>query len=84
MKTMLATGKAPGPWRKDVLPKLPQAMPIVYLQGLLVQNSDLSIFYEKSLDSSIIDTCITYAVEKGTHKHFQYPQNLSSAACKQY
>lgn len=67
-KTVLATGKAPGPWRQDVLPKLPRAMPIVYLQGLLVQDSDTSTIYERVLDTSIIEKGIAYAKEKGKRK----------------
>jgi hydroxymethylpyrimidine pyrophosphatase-like HAD family hydrolase len=60
MQTMVATGKARGPWIHDVIPKLP-AMPGVYMQGLLIHEANGSIMHEKWLESDIVAECIDIA-----------------------
>ncbi|GMH43516.1 hypothetical protein BSKO_11438 [Bryopsis sp. KO-2023] len=63
--TVLATGKAPGPWLKYVLPQLPQSMPIVFLQGLLAWDADGNVLYERCLENDIVTRCIRFAKEHG-------------------
>jgi Cof subfamily protein (haloacid dehalogenase superfamily) len=73
---IVATGKALGPWRHDVLPQLPASkhLPGVFLQGLLVTTSDGSItninntpttnsnhLFSRYLEPDIIADAITFA-----------------------
>lgn len=57
LQTMVATGKARGPWIDDVMPKLPP-MPGVFMQGLLVHNVDGSILCEQWMEPEIVEQCI--------------------------
>ena len=59
---MVATGKARGPWTENVLPFLPQ-MPAVFLQGLLVYNTEGSLIYEDALEPQVIRGSVALAAE---------------------
>ena len=60
MQTIVATGKARGPWIDKVLPHLPR-MPGVFLQGLALYNADGSILFEETLSPDIVEKCIEFA-----------------------
>lgn len=65
MKTILATGKAPGPWLRDVVPCLPEKMPMVFLQGLLVRDAHGRVIYERGLPDSIVEKCVLFGSRQG-------------------
>lgn len=60
MQTIVATGKARGPWIDDVLPRMPP-LPGVFMQGLLVYDSDGTILAERWLPDVVIERCISLA-----------------------
>ena len=60
MQTVIATGKARGPWVQEVLPALP-AMPGVYLQGLRIHAADGSVMFEQVLEANVVELCIAFA-----------------------
>lgn len=61
--TVIATGKAIGPWTRRVLPRLKTSMPQIFLQGLLVRDYDEGIIYQRLLDEAILRECIDFAEE---------------------
>ncbi|PNH03878.1 hypothetical protein TSOC_010023, partial [Tetrabaena socialis] len=62
---VVATGKARGPWAHQVLPRLGQATPGVYLQGLLVYDGQGNRLYEQQLPGDVATDCIALAAEQG-------------------
>eukprot|EP00892_Ulva_mutabilis_P006979 jgi/Ulvmu1/4653/UM002_0384.1 len=62
--TVVATGKARGPWIHDVLPQLPP-MPGVFMQGLLVHEAGGTLVSERWLPDAVIAQCISLAQEHG-------------------
>jgi hydroxymethylpyrimidine pyrophosphatase-like HAD family hydrolase len=58
--TIVATGKARGPWTADILPQLPPG-PGVFMQGLLVCDVDGQVIYERALEDEIVQQCIAMA-----------------------
>lgn len=61
----MATGKALGPWRANVLPYLGHSLPGVYLQGLLVADADGKALYSKELPNDVLAQCIAMAESHG-------------------
>lgn len=64
---LVATGKALGPWRDNVLPHLGHDLPGVYLQGLLVADSRGKVLYSRSLEDDILLECIGLADQLGNY-----------------
>jgi hydroxymethylpyrimidine pyrophosphatase-like HAD family hydrolase len=64
VQTILATGKARGPWVEKVLPALP-ALPGVYLQGLLIHDELGEIMFEETLEPDVVFLCIKFAKKQG-------------------
>lgn len=62
VQTVVATGKARGPWIHDVLPRLPP-LPGVFMQGLLVYESSGTILAERWLPDATIEHCISLSEE---------------------
>ena len=63
---IIATGKALGPWREDVLPYLPSSnvCPRIYLQGLLITDHTGLEIYSRALEKNIILDAIQFAKRK--------------------
>ncbi|KAK9917799.1 hypothetical protein WJX75_008413 [Coccomyxa subellipsoidea] len=63
---VVATGKAPGcAWTKSVLPRLGPPSPGVFMQGLLVYNTQGDLIHSRCLERAVIDTCIAFAKQHG-------------------
>jgi hydroxymethylpyrimidine pyrophosphatase-like HAD family hydrolase len=62
-QTIVATGKARGPWTKDILPQLPRG-PGVFMQGLLVYDADGTLVHERVLEDAVVQECIAMAEER--------------------
>lgn len=58
---MIATGKAVGPWTRDILPALESPCPEIFLQGLFIRDQRGNTLYSHTLESHILRTCITLA-----------------------
>ena len=63
MQTVITTGKARGPWIKNVIPFLPP-MPGVYMQGLLIYDADGNITHDQCLRQDVVRQCIAFARDK--------------------
>ncbi|GIL85379.1 hypothetical protein Vretimale_10672 [Volvox reticuliferus] len=62
---VVATGKARGPWAREVLPRLGLTTPGVFLQGLLVYDADGTRLYEQQLPEDVARDCIALAKAQG-------------------
>lgn len=62
--TILATGKAIGPWTSPVLERLPK-MPQIFLQGLLIRNAEGEVIYSRTLDEDLIHDAVDFADKTG-------------------
>ncbi|KAG2437621.1 hypothetical protein HYH02_011260 [Chlamydomonas schloesseri] len=62
---VLATGKARGPWTADVLPRLELDTPGVFMQGLIVYDSQGRILYERRLAEDVTRDCVALAAKLG-------------------
>lgn len=62
---MVATGKAVGPWTKNILPQLRSPMPQLFLQGLYIQAPDGSVIHSQTLPLDVIEQSIELADEFG-------------------
>lgn len=58
---MIATGKAVGPWTREILPALESPCPEIFLQGLFIRDQDGNTLYSRTLESHILQTCIDLA-----------------------
>ncbi|KAK9829817.1 hypothetical protein WJX72_008049 [[Myrmecia] bisecta] len=63
--TVVATGKAKGPWSKTILPRIGSPSPGVFSQGLLVYGADGSLLYSECMDIDVAEDCIRFAEEHG-------------------
>ena len=61
----MATGKAVGPWTRDVLPRLGSRMPQVYLQGLLILDEGGAQIHSQELGADVILDAIGFARRHG-------------------
>ena len=60
--TIVATGKAIGPWTGQILPRLPTKIPQIFLQGLLIRDChDGEVIYSRLLEHDVIRDCIEFA-----------------------
>jgi hypothetical protein len=50
---VVATGKARGPWVRDVLPRIGSSMPGVFLQGLLIYDADGNKLYSRQVPRAV-------------------------------
>jgi haloacid dehalogenase-like hydrolase len=62
--TIVATGKALGPWTVDILPRLP-AMPQIFLQGLLIRDTEGKVMYRRVLEEDVIADALDCAEAAG-------------------
>ncbi|KAL4433464.1 hypothetical protein ABPG77_010317 [Micractinium sp. CCAP 211/92] len=62
---VVATGKAMGPWRDDVLPYLGSSLPQIYLQGLLINCPDEGVLYSRQLEEQVFLEAIEFAEQHG-------------------
>lgn len=62
---VVATGKARGPWAKDVLPRLGPKAPGVFLQGLLVCDGDGKVLFSRELEADVVNDVISIAKVNG-------------------
>ena len=58
---MIATGKAVGPWTREILPQLESPLPEIFLQGLFIRDQRGKTLYSNTLDAAILRTCIALA-----------------------
>ena len=58
---MIATGKAVGPWTRDILPALQSPCPEIFLQGLFIRDQHGNTLYSHTLEPHILRTCIALA-----------------------
>jgi hypothetical protein len=61
---ILATGKSRGPWVSKVLPKLPIAMPGVFLQGLLTCDADGTVLESIELNADVATSIVRFAKQQ--------------------
>eukprot|EP00798_Chlamydomonas_sp_ICE-L_P006190 gene6190-2807_t len=61
VKTIVATGKARGPWVKEIFPRLNMSMP----GGLLICDAVGKTLYEKTIDHDVVQDVIDIATEAG-------------------
>ncbi|GAX84048.1 hypothetical protein CEUSTIGMA_g11472.t1 [Chlamydomonas eustigma] len=62
---VVATGKARGPWTKEVFLRLGLNTPGVFLQGLLVCDAEGNLLYERTLEFEICIEAIKLADQRG-------------------
>ena len=62
---VLATGKARGPWTRDIFPQLGTPMPGCYLQGLITYDAAGAVLDEVEMDHDLARRAIAFAVDKG-------------------
>jgi hydroxymethylpyrimidine pyrophosphatase-like HAD family hydrolase len=66
MQTMLATGKAYGPWVDTAIPQLPKSgLPNIFMQGGLVYSPHGEIISDIRLDNALIAKCASFAKDIG-------------------
>lgn len=62
---IVATGKAYGPWAREVLPRMGGSLPGVFLQGLMVCGRNGEVLYCRSLEDELVLEVVEFAKEHG-------------------
>ncbi|KAK3272176.1 hypothetical protein CYMTET_19512 [Cymbomonas tetramitiformis] len=58
---VVATGKTRGPWAADILPRLGDPMPGLFLQGLVIYDAKGDVWQSKSLEEDVALEAMSFA-----------------------
>eukprot|EP00197_Chlamydomonas_leiostraca_P005647 CAMPEP_0202870918 /NCGR_PEP_ID=MMETSP1391-20130828/17200_1 /ASSEMBLY_ACC=CAM_ASM_000867 /TAXON_ID=1034604 /ORGANISM="Chlamydomonas leiostraca, Strain SAG 11-49" /LENGTH=317 /DNA_ID=CAMNT_0049551593 /DNA_START=119 /DNA_END=1072 /DNA_ORIENTATION=- len=62
---VVATGKARGPWVREVFPRIDMDMPGVFLQGLLVCDGQGGTLWQRPMEDAVVAQCLQLADSYG-------------------
>lgn len=81
---VLATGKAKGPWLKDVAPLLRLQHPTVFLQGLMIYAPDGSLMHSHTLEQDVCLKALDFARQHSLTVTVYSDDRILCAKCDQH